>query len=222
MSTPRPFHVILDFDGTITARDTIDALVQNALALKHPSWSSAALAQSPDARDWTECQDTYVAELGAHRAAAAAKHALRRPSLAGDLVDLGELWGVEEASVRRVGEKGIFRGVTGGMLRERGGEVTVEGGADEGEGVERRVVVRKGFREFVGEVERRAGPAWGVVSVNWSREWIRGVLGAVLGAGQVDAVPVMANEINDATGMIEGCRLDLVSSRLSLISPHDV
>lgn len=206
MSIPRPLHIILDFDGTITTKDTIEPLVQTALSLKHRSRSPSSGSQKNDSIAWDNCKEMYLSDLSRHydkagRVSGAGLEGSSR-TLEGEEKFLGGLRAVEEKSVKRVSKAGIFEGVTPGMLRQMAGE-------------EADVVVREGFGDFVAEMERR-GLGWGLVSVNWSREWIRGVLDGILGdAEQVDTVPVMANEIDPATGRIEGCRLDVVCSPLS-------
>jgi hypothetical protein len=216
MPLHRPLHIILDFDGTITAKDTIEPLVQSAIALRYPSIPSSQLNQTPVAEAWDNCKSRYLADLSAHYEKGdhllGGDTAVTGPSgLERERRSLDALRDVEWASVRRVGESGIFENISEESLRKKGRMVTIDDARD-GE-----VMVRKGFREFVRWIEQREATECGVVSVNWSQMWVRGVLDAALGEDSeehgagVGAVRVMANEIDSSTGMIEGCRLDVVS-----------
>ncbi|HEX3017550.1 MAG TPA: hypothetical protein VHP31_06820 [Caproicibacter sp.] len=235
--SPRQWHVILDFDGTITTEDTIDTLVYTSISIKHPPLSNSELRETDEAKSWEVCKDTYVQELqeyakAAVRSATESPANLKQSSIKAKEAFLNGLRPVELASVERVGRSGIFREVTPSQLRQCARELatTVDKGPTQysngvkAEGKE-RILIRKGFRQFIGEIETRSLRSWGVVSVNWSREWIRGALDAALDGEEgerkralerVDMVPVMSNEIDAATGVIEGCRLDIVSFRLPL------
>jgi thiamine phosphate phosphatase / amino-HMP aminohydrolase len=219
MPIHRPLHIVLDFDGTITTKDTIEPLVQSAIALRYPCIPSFQLSQTSVAEAWNDCKSRYLVDLSAY-------YEKDDYLLGGDAAVMGPdrlervqrsleaLWDVEWASVRRVGESGIFRGISEESLREKGSAAMVDDARD---GMDGEVVVRKGFREFVRWIEQREATEWGVVSVNWSHTWVRGVLDAALGGDReehgagVDAVRIMANEIDSSTGMIEGCKLDAVS-----------
>jgi phosphoserine phosphatase len=131
--------------------------------------------------------------------------------------------GVERASVGRVGRGGFFRGL-GGAGGGDGGEgdggvlegigrravgclardvegrgVGGEGGGDGGD-----VKLRKGFGEFL-EVQGDKGWDLAVVSVNWSGEFIKGVVEGGCELGQGSRVrKVVANGIGFPDGRVEG------------------
>jgi hypothetical protein len=177
----RSFQVVLDFDGTITTKDTIEALAQSAIALQNPSLPPSQLSQTPTAEAWNNCKSQYLADLSAHY-----EKENQEPSDGGVVTGLGglereqrsldALRDVEWASVKRVGESGIFKGLSKESLREKGRAATA---GDPQDGNDVAVVVRKGFPEFVTWIGQIGGQ-WGIVSVNWSRMWVRGVLDVAL------------------------------------------
>lgn len=65
-----------------------------------------------------------------------------------------------------------------------------------------KVVLRKGFAEFIEGVEKRRANL-GIVSVNFSGAFIRGVLMAGFGNLAID-IPLLANYVDEKTGVLEG------------------
>lgn len=211
----RSFQVVLDFDCTITTKDTIEALAQSAIALQNPTLPPSQLSQTPAAEAWNNCKSQYLADLSAHY-----EKENQEPSDGGVVTGLGglereqgsldALRDVEWASVKRVGESGIFKGLSKESLREKGRAATA---GDPQDGNDLAVVVREGFPEFVTWIGQIGGQ-WGIVSVNWSRMWVRGVLDVALEErwvpSQIDLCNLTTNDINPLTGMILGWRLDRV------------
>ncbi|KFZ13017.1 hypothetical protein V502_06817 [Pseudogymnoascus sp. VKM F-4520 (FW-2644)] len=216
MFNHRTIQIVLDFDGTITTKDTIEPLVQSAIALQHPSLSPSELSQTPQAEAWRNCKSQYLADLSAHY-----EKVSREPSdgvavtgsggIEKEQRSLEALRDVEWASVERVGESGIFKGVSRESFREMGRAAAAGDLQGRNDSV---VVVRGGFVEFVAWIrENRA--EWGVVSVNWSWRWIRGVLDTVLGdVGGGGSMYVKANDADGSTGMINGYPLHKVCYNL--------
>ena len=49
------------------------------------------------------------------------------------------------------------------------------------------------------------GGRLGIVSVNWSQDFLRGVLGYALGGDmKADSIPVLSNRVNGKTGFVIG------------------
>jgi 2-hydroxy-3-keto-5-methylthiopentenyl-1-phosphate phosphatase len=232
--SPRQWHVILDFDGTITTDDTIDLLVQASISIKHPSLSNSKLRETDEAKSWEVCKKSYVQDLeeyfkGLGRSGAEPRGNLNQSFIKAKETFMDRLRPVELASIERVGRSGVFREVTPSQLRQRARELAMaektpmqhSNAVKDGKaGEEEKILIRKGFREFIKEIETHSLRNWGIISVNWSGEWIRGALDAALGGEKggkkgelerVDMVPVMSNEINITTGAIEGYKLDIVS-----------
>ena len=169
--------VLFDFDGTITERDTIDALAQFAILRSHDVVAAAAR--------WRDIVKAYIADYERHVDSYTPRRA-ERTETAAELKFLESLRGVESASIARVEASGLFRGVESGDFARFGREA-VTGGT---------VTVRKGFGELVEDLATK-GCETGVVSVNWSGDFIRGVLDSRR------AQRVMANRIR-LDGVVEG------------------
>ncbi|OBT88018.1 hypothetical protein VE02_02891 [Pseudogymnoascus sp. 03VT05] len=206
MFSRRSLQVIFDFDGTITTKDTIEPLVQSVISHHHPFLSPSELSQTPQAKAWSNCKSQYLADLSAHyekeKDGPSDGIAVTGPSgLEKEQRSLDALRDVEWASVERVGESGIFKDVSRDSFREMGRAAAA---ADPESGNDRVVVAREGFLEFVTLI-RQNGAQWGVVSVNWSWRWVRGVLDVVLrDAGGGNSMAVKANDADGSTGMING------------------
>ena len=105
---------------------------------------------------------------------------------------------IEEFSMERVNGTGIFDHVAApailkrrAMLSER--HLTPLEIAAEGRYPQYGVSIRKGFPEFIEELGRRPHSDWGVVSVNWSSDWIKGIILASLGRNVTDEITVISN-----------------------------
>ncbi|RDW63993.1 hypothetical protein BP5796_10495 [Coleophoma crateriformis] len=207
-----PPLIILDFDGTITKSDTINTLFKHAL-----SYQSSPARSKP--QDFTSAYknilSAYTSSYTAHLSTQPPKPS--RVSVPQELDFLRSLRGVERASFERVGTQQIFRGI--GRREWRGfGRAAVASGD---------VLSRKGVTELWDLLAKPDGaenetrrPKCCVLSVNFSREFVRGVLeSAVLGhdpvlrreeavdedgAEIVDEVEIVANSVDAQTGMIYG------------------
>jgi phosphoglycolate phosphatase-like HAD superfamily hydrolase len=200
---PRAF--ILDFDGTITLKDTISVLAnygtewqkQRGLDMKE-AWEEVVKAYGRDFED----------HLGGYKPGKDDRRTLDQ-----------EIWyyralrETEERSFRRVSQSGLFRGVTKEHW-EGAGRETVEKG---------HVIVRKGFRDFLEKLKQDES-IWGIVSVNFSGSFIRGVIGASAGPGHAE-VQVLANE-PDEKGVLVGPRCEagkaITTSDAKLASMKDL
>ncbi len=97
---------------------------------------------------------------------------------------------VETRSFERVSRSALFNGISDNEWEEFGRNAVKKGD----------VVVREGFSDFVKKVEMLGG-IWGVVSVNFSSHFIRGVLACVISEDSV--VEVLANH-PDEQGILRG------------------
>ena len=100
--------------------------------------------------------------------------------------------------MERVEREGVFKGVTGEVVRRGARECVGEGW----------VRLRRGWEGAVGEVLRREFGRVGVISVAWSRGFIQSTLEAACEGSElcerVGDVRVMANEIlGDGSGMLD-------------------
>ncbi|KXH62297.1 hypothetical protein CNYM01_11772 [Colletotrichum nymphaeae SA-01] len=170
-------NLVLDFDGTITTKDTIGTLAEIGLQFQQQrgvdlssNWQQILLDYS---KDHANHVSTYL------------PIADDRSSLEDELAFLRGLKEVEMRSVQRVESSGIFRGISLEHLTLAGETCRKEG----------RIKLRDGFAELM-SAAREKGWSVAVVSVNWSRSFIKGVLSDY-------SVDVVANEI-ELNGSISG------------------
>ncbi|PTB64547.1 hypothetical protein BBK36DRAFT_1123613 [Trichoderma citrinoviride] len=180
-------HLIFDFDGTITVKDTIFQLAQSAIHLQAQRSSSSSSSSNGSLQTkWDAIVRTYADQHAAY-AESFSPPQHERCDPAQELAYLASLSGTENASLDRVEASGLFGGLTPEDLFRMGRERVQAGD----------VVVRDGFVETV-RLAREKGWRVGVISVNWSAAFIRGVLHP-LG----DDLPIVTNCIS-SDGTIHG------------------
>ncbi|POR31303.1 Uncharacterized protein TPAR_08503 [Tolypocladium paradoxum] len=162
-------HLIFDFDGTITQKDTISEIVASAID-KLPTSRHRGLQAA-----WDRVVQAYLADYK-HYTANYQPAEAERTRLAQEARFLAGIKCVEEASLDRVGSSGVFAGLKPEDLYQMGVDAVDNG----------RVVVRDGFKEIV-ELAGQRGWQTDVVSVNWSSAFIRGVL-------HPHHIPIAAND----------------------------
>ena len=105
---------------------------------------------------------------------------------------------VEMESLNRVNKTGIFDHVgRNHALRDRAmssrRRLTPDEIAQDAEYPQYGVKIRPGFKEFIKDLESRPNAVWGVVSVNWSKDWIQGIISRGLGSNTPLDFPIMSN-----------------------------
>ncbi|OTA00783.1 hypothetical protein A9Z42_0010750 [Trichoderma parareesei] len=182
-------NLIFDFDGTITAKDTIFQLAQSAISLqtqRSPNDNNNNDNNPPLQTKWDDIVQAYTDQHAAYAESfSPPKH--ERCTPAQELAYLASLKDTENASLDRVDRSGLFGGLTSEDLFRMGRESVEKGD----------VVVRDGFAEMV-KLARDKGWRVGVISVNWSAAFIQGVLHP-LG----DDIPIITNCIS-SDGTIHG------------------
>jgi thiamine phosphate phosphatase / amino-HMP aminohydrolase len=180
--THLPEAFILDFDGTITKDDTIDAIFKSAVAFQD--------ARGKDmSRVWQEIVVKYGKDYQTH--VEAYEHAEEATDIVEEEIKLyRSLAPVEEKSFNRVSNSGIFAGIDEQVWEYLGSQAVKNGD----------VVVREGFEAFLGCIEK-AKATWSIVSVNFSRAFIRGVLNSSITPGS--SVAILANQPNE-NGVLKG------------------
>jgi phosphoserine phosphatase len=150
-------RLIFDFDGTITQADTIGDLAHAGIDFQRrhghdltSRWDHVVQAYTDDCKHYKDKYPTKEED---------------RRSVLEEVEYLAGLENVEKASLARVEESGIFAG-----LEHRG---LFQMGVDAIES--KKIALRDGFREVLDHAGRQ-GWTVGVISVNWSRSFIRGVL----------------------------------------------
>lgn len=173
--------IFLDFDGTITAQDTINHLANFALGVR--------ASEGHDLKQqWAQVVKSYVDDHGAHVASYNPQPDDR--SLPEHEIEfLRDLKTVETRSLGRINHCALFRGITPDTFREVGKGLVREG----------KVKLRDGFARFVEERRREGWRVW-VLSVNWSSAFIAGA------CGELEGVEVIANDIRE-NGSIGGLKV---------------
>ncbi|KAF2740514.1 hypothetical protein EJ04DRAFT_424959 [Polyplosphaeria fusca] len=183
-----PNHWMLDWDGTLTRRDTLDALVNIAKEFKPEQDVSS---------QWNNCVQAYLSDYEA----AIETHALKEKpptTIDGEVKLLKALEDVERNSVARVSASGIFRDLDSAALHLGAKQAVQEG----------RVQMRKGWNDFLMFIESRNDSTdrlvdrVDIISVNWSQRFIASCLRA---AGGGRSLKIYANEL-------EGLSEDVLST----------
>ncbi|KAF3804940.1 hypothetical protein GCG54_00004210 [Colletotrichum gloeosporioides] len=173
----RQLNLVLDFDGTITTKDTIGTIAEVGLHFQRQRGLDLSAAWRQILEDYNR---DHIDHVSAYKPAADG-----RLTLSEELSYLRGLREVELRSVRRVERSGIFKDISRGELVKAGDAARQEG----------RVKLRDGFAKLMDTAKQNNWPV-SVVSINWSRSFIQGVLSAY-------EFDVVANEI-EIDGSISG------------------
>ncbi|KAF3005740.1 hypothetical protein E8E13_006582 [Curvularia kusanoi] len=174
----RPIHWVLDWDGTITQRDTLDSLV---------SIAASAKPDSPVLQEWQRVSDAYMLDYN---------NAMKKLAPNGELPKtvqdekklLLALASVEQASLDRVSASGIFAGLTRQLI-EDGAKRLIDS---------KKVELRNGTSPFLHSVQSRPREGMNILSVNWSRHFIGTCLRAA--EAPLDRTSIYANELDGIEG----------------------
>jgi 2-hydroxy-3-keto-5-methylthiopentenyl-1-phosphate phosphatase len=171
-----PIHWILDWDGTITKRDTLDALV---------NISAAAKPNFPTQDHWNNVSKAYMDDYTATLSQIAPNGNLPT-TISGETRLLAQMKPVEQRSLDRVSRSGIFAGLTRQTI-EAGARRAIDSGA---------VELRNGFPQFFryihGDCEH---DGFVLLSVNWSRHFIQSCLSAS-GIVDIPTHSIFSNELD--------------------------
>lgn len=167
-------HWILDWDGTITQHDTLDALVSIAASAKPDlsvlqEWERVSKAYMSD---YTSAMETLVYGGNLPTTLEEEKRLLQALSR------------VEQASLDRVSSAGIFAGLTRQLIAE-GATKLIES---------KKVELRTGFAPFLHLARSRSRDRLDLLSVNWSRYFIESCLAAA--KAPVHNSSIYANELD--------------------------
>jgi HAD superfamily phosphoserine phosphatase-like hydrolase len=168
--------IFLDFDGTITAKDTIGVLSKFALQVR------AAEGQDLE-EEWAGVVKAYMEDLdeqvdGYHVEESA------RCLPEHEVEFLREMKTVELKSLERLNRCQVFKGISKETFQEAGRDAVEKG----------VVKLRPGFRHFVDSKVAEGWKIW-VISVNWSTAFIEGAV-------DCPAITVIANRVQDDGSVI--------------------
>jgi 2-hydroxy-3-keto-5-methylthiopentenyl-1-phosphate phosphatase len=187
MSTKSPFnkaspiHWILDWDGTITKKDTLDALVNISAATK-PDF--------PTRDHWNNVSKAYMDDY-TDTLSRLAPNGNLPTTISGEKHLLAQMKAVEQRSLDRVSSCGIFAGLT---------KQAINAGAEQAI-TSRAVELRNGFPEFFGNIRHHhKDNGLMLLSVNWSRTFIQ----SCLRAADMVHVPICTIISNELDGIEAG------------------
>jgi thiamine phosphate phosphatase / amino-HMP aminohydrolase len=193
--TKRSINLVLDWDGTITRKDTMFAMAEIASARDSRLGNSSSTAKQWEGfgkaymDDFAEHQERYVPDL-ADRLDRTAESAW-----------LKGLDVIEAQSVERVKDSGFFQGVERADVTQAANDLYSTG----------QVSFRPGWDRLFRRAQKIAhGPSsainLSILSVNWSEAFIRASLKAAANSNkgdtesvsveQVDSLQILANEID--------------------------
>lgn len=171
-------RLIFDFDGTITECDTIGDLASAGVDFQRTQHGHNLSAQ------WDHVVKAYMDDYQRYKDSYPVREEDRH-SVQEEVEFLAGLRTVERSSLARVEACGVFSGLQETDLFQMGVDAVES----------RNIVIREGFKDLVELAEQR-GWGLGVISVNWSRSFIRGVLHRF-------SIPVVTNEISQ-DGEVQG------------------
>ncbi|CAA9962196.1 haloacid dehalogenase hydrolase protein [Pyrenophora teres f. maculata] len=170
-----PVHWVVDWDGTITQKDTLDTLVGIAASTK------PAL---PTLHHWQRLSKAYMDEYTATLERLVPNGALPN-TVHQEKQLLKQLKDVEAHSLSRVSSSAIFAGLTSHVI-ETGAQQAI---------TSHHVQLRHGFSSFLQSIQSQAHHSFTILSVNWSRHFIRSCLEA--SASTVPSHAILANELDN-------------------------
>lgn len=169
----RPIHLVLDWDGTLTRKDTLSIVGQigywhHRRDLEGKSLGSSGL-EAPSLKPWNYFVKAYGEDYIAHQAEYRPKAEERR-TVREERTWLASLAPIENRSVRRVEDSGLFHGVTTEDVDKVARKALAES----------QLELRKGWYELFGKLSQdrnsdaaRSGNIISILSVNWSERFIR-------------------------------------------------
>ncbi|KZZ94723.1 HAD-like domain protein [Moelleriella libera RCEF 2490] len=194
-------RLVFDFDGTITRKDTIGELARSAIN------SKPAQEQPGHEAAWKQAVHAYLEDYATYETEYQPAES-QRTSPEQEKRFLAGLKSVEEASLTRVSDNGLFAGLKRTDLYRMGADAASAG----------HISVREGFYRLV-DVAEQNGMRVNVLSVNWSSAFIAGVLDRRRG------IDIVANDVDDE-GQIRGplhtgtTRLTTASDKLAAMRHH--
>lgn len=204
-----PVHVFIDWDGTITKRDTLEEVAK------------AGYKKNPTTRPWSNFVTAYLEDYRVHQESYSPSKDQRK-TIEEESAWLESLLEVETLSVKRVRDAGLFQGVNKNDMLDAATEALGNG----------NVQLREGWTDLFFSGLSPPGdrvPAMGrdgfrfhIVSVNWSAAFIKScIFHASVLLQSVDAmkalVPMvhLANEIASVERATYGLDKDNVTVRTS-------
>lgn len=217
----RQIYLILDWDGTITGRDTMAVLA--GICYKKRETLHVQDRQPAIIPPWNHFVQAYLAEYDRHLASYKPVKGDRR-SVTEESAWLASLKTIEEASFDRVNRAGLFQGVTNNDLNN-GTKLAIQ---------EKRVELRPGWEELLTTTASKYCFEVRIASVNWSSSFIRASISAALelkteelgkqpadtDGGILSAAAVHANEVIGIDSANGGPKSSMMTGSIKLLSAN--
>ncbi|OJD32728.1 nuclease-like protein [Diplodia corticola] len=193
MASVPPIHLVLDWDGTTTHKDTLHFL--GKICADH----ARSRSDGPATTTWDDIVKAYVDDLSSHASSYTPEKG-QRTTIAEEKAWLASLATVDSLSVRRVEDSGLFKGVTAAAVRTGAAQAIGTG----------ELTLRDGWSSLLAQGQKTT-----ILSVNWSATFIRECLLAAAAndsdlKAAVERVSIAANEIaglqdsNGSSGLLNG------------------
>nr|OQO30166.1 hypothetical protein B0A51_04554 [Rachicladosporium sp. CCFEE 5018] len=201
-----PIDLILDWDGTLTRKDTMFAMAGNARARDRRLGVVSSATES-----WTGFGQAYIDDYSTHKGQYRPL-ARERTDAEQESAWLRSLSHVEQKSVARVAQSGFFRGVKSADVFNAAFKVLASG----------QLAMRTGWEKAFLQTRRGSPVEAKIVSVNWSAAFIRVALNEAARNAEIspaerdmlrsgiNSVNIVANEI-DGLDAREGSTGDLTN-----------
>ncbi|KAH9860694.1 hypothetical protein J1614_012026 [Plenodomus biglobosus] len=181
MSPRSSIHWVLDFDGTITQHDTLDALVSIAASTK-PSF--------PTQERWSQVKQAYLEDYTSTLSRLTPDGTM--PStIREEKALLHQLRAVEQRSLARVSASEIFTGLTWSQLHTGTHHAIAQEAA--------KIIPRTAFSSFYHQTTTTPDKI-SLLSVNWSSHFLRACLAAFLSSPHPTAaastLTILSNDID--------------------------
>jgi hypothetical protein len=163
LPSPRRVHVVLDWDGTITTKDTLHLVSDIGYQRNAES--------KPPFVSWSKIVKAYLDDYALHERAYRPSKENRRTAIE-ESAWLASLSAVENRSIKRVEAAGIFKAVREEDIRRAGHDAIAN----------RTIELRNGFMDLLSHIfgdklaEDGSSIELSVLSVNWSALFIRSCL----------------------------------------------
>ncbi|KAL0257871.1 hypothetical protein SLS55_007038 [Diplodia seriata] len=170
MASVPPIHLVLDWDGTTTHKDTLHFL--------------GRICARSSATTWEDIVKAYLDDFSSHESSYTPSKS-QRTTIADEKAWLASLATVDSLSVQRVEDAGLFKGVTAAAIKD-GAVQAIQSG---------ELTLRDGWSSLLAQGQKTS-----ILSVNWSAAFIRECLRAAAAndsdlQAAVERVSIAANEI---------------------------
>ncbi|QDS67594.1 hypothetical protein FKW77_003769 [Venturia effusa] len=204
-----PLHVFIDWDGTITRRDTLEEVAK------------VGYKKNPTTRPWSDIVGAYLDDYRVHRDSYAPSKD-QRNTIKEESAWLQSLLEIETRSVKRVQDAGLFLGVTKTDMLVAAAEALDNNNVKPREGWKDLFLAGPSPLGDFAPAAVRDGLRFHILSVNWSATFIKGcmlhastLLRSVDDRATLTPIVYLANEVASVDKVAHGLDKANVTIRTS-------